>query len=111
MNCERANVMPPRAKTPIVWVKVVINLFLDESKARRRAAIEGLRSQVGVCPAGSGFDHVDNALRGDWTMACELGRLRVTITLAPTMPPTVQFLSVNAVPAGDTGARAGTCPQ
>ena len=81
-----------------------VNLFLDQSQDRRRAAIESLRAQVGACPAGSGFDHVENALRGDWTMACERGRLRVTITLAPTMPPKVQFLSVNAVPPGDPGA-------
>jgi len=88
-----------------------VNLFLDQSKDRRRAAIDTLRSQVGACSAGPGFDHVENALRGDWTMTCERGRLRVAITLAPTMPPKVQFLSVNTVPPGDTGARAGTCPQ
>ncbi|HEX9368672.1 MAG TPA: hypothetical protein VF921_18720, partial [Vicinamibacterales bacterium] len=87
-----------------------VNLFLDQSKDRRRAAIEGLRAQVGVCPPGSGFDHVENALRGDWTMTCERGRVRVAITLAPTVPPKVQFLSVGAVPAVEP-PRAGTCPQ
>jgi hypothetical protein len=86
-----------------------VNLFLDQSKDRRRAAIDALRAQVGACGAGAGFDHVENALRGDWTMACERGRLRVAITLAPTMPPKVQFLSVTAVPAVDA-PRAGTCP-
>jgi hypothetical protein len=88
-----------------------VNLFLDQSKDRRRATIENLRAQVGTCTAGSGFDRVENALRGDWTMTCERGRVRVAITLAPTAPPKVQFLSVSAVPPGDTGARAGTCPQ
>jgi CubicO group peptidase (beta-lactamase class C family) len=88
-----------------------VNLFLDQSKDRRRAAIEALRAQVGACPAGSGFDHVENALRGDWTMTCERGRVRASITLAPTMPPRVQFMSVTAVPPGETGPRAGTCPQ
>jgi CubicO group peptidase (beta-lactamase class C family) len=58
--------------------------------------------------AGSGFDHVENALRGDWTMTCERGRLKVAITLAPTMPPKVQFISVS--PATDA-PRTGTCPQ
>ncbi len=85
-----------------------VNLFLDQSKERRRAAIETLRAQVGACHAGSGFDHVENALRGDWTMACERGRLKVAITLAPTMPPKVQFISVS--PATDA-PRTGTCPQ
>jgi hypothetical protein len=88
-----------------------VNLFLDQSKDRRRAAIENLHTQLGACSAGSGFDHVENALRGDWTMTCERGEVRASITLAPTMPPKVQSLSVTAVPPGDTGARAGTCPQ
>lgn len=86
------------------------NLFLDLSKARRRAAIEALVAQAGACTAGTGFDRVENALRGDWTMNCERSRLRVAITLAPTNPPTVQFLSVG--PAPPPGAQpAGTCPQ
>jgi CubicO group peptidase (beta-lactamase class C family) len=84
------------------------NLYLDESKARRRAAIAKLVSAVGTCAAGSGFDRVENALRGDWTMRCERGDLRVAITLAPTNPPLVQYLSVTpAAPA----TRGATCPQ
>jgi hypothetical protein len=51
---------------------------------------------------------VENALRGDWTMTCERGRLRAAITLAPTNPPSVQFMSV-AVATG--ASRASTCPQ
>jgi CubicO group peptidase (beta-lactamase class C family) len=70
------------------------NLYLDEAKDRRRAAIEKLVAQVGACTAGSGFDRVENALRGDWTMKCARGDLRVAITLAPTSPPLVQHLSV-----------------
>jgi CubicO group peptidase (beta-lactamase class C family) len=87
-----------------------VNLFLDQSKDRRRAAVENLRAQVGACSAGSGFDRVENALRGDWTMTCERGRIRAAITLAPTMPPKVQFMSVTAAPPVDP-PRAGTCPQ
>jgi hypothetical protein len=85
------------------------NLFLDQSEDRRRAAIAALRAEVGTCTAGSGFDRVENALRGDWTMPCERGRLRVAITLAPTNPPAVQFLSVSSVPANEP--RPATCPQ
>ena len=40
------------------------------------------------------FDTVENWLRGQWTMKCERGDLNVSITLAPTMPPKVQFLDV-----------------
>ena len=84
------------------------NLFLDQTKERRRAEIERLRGAVGACVPGSGFDTVENALRGSWTLSCERGKLEVAITLAPTMPPKVQFLSVR--PAPDTPARTGTCP-
>jgi beta-lactamase family protein len=85
------------------------NLFLDQSKDRRRAEIERLRTAVGACAVGSGFDTVENALRGSWTMSCEKGKLEVAITLAPTMPPKVQFLSVRPAPAAP--ARADACPQ
>jgi len=86
------------------------NLFLDTSQDRRRAAIERLHDEVGACTAGSGFDHVENALRGDWTMTCARGMLRVAITLAPTNPPAVQYMSVTPV-AADEKPRAGTCAQ
>ncbi len=85
------------------------NLFLDQSKDRRRAAIEGLRATVGACTPGSGFDTVENALRGSWTMSCEKGKLEVSITLAPTLPPTVQFLSVR--PAPGPPPRTDACSQ
>ena len=84
------------------------NLFLDQTKERRRAEIERLRGTVGACVPGSGFDTVENALRGSWTLNCERGKLEVAITLAPTMPPKVQFLSVR--PAPNTPAPTGTCP-
>jgi CubicO group peptidase (beta-lactamase class C family) len=75
------------------------NLFLDRSKDRRRADIEALHEKYGTCTAGSGFDTVENALRGQWTMPCERGALQVAVTLAPTMPPTVQYLAVRSAPA------------
>jgi hypothetical protein len=75
-----------------------VNLFLDESKDRRRRQIETLRADLGVCRADAPFD-VENALRGAWTMTCERGALRVAITLAPTIPPRVQYLSVSPAPA------------
>ena len=82
------------------------NLFLDESADRRRAAIGALREKVGTCTPGSGFDSVENALRGQWTMNCERGKLQVAVTLAPTMPPRVQYLDVRAAPAEPVAAAA-----
>jgi CubicO group peptidase (beta-lactamase class C family) len=82
------------------------NLFLDESKDRRKAQFESLRAKVGVCTMPTRFESVENALRGKWTMSCERGTLTAALTLAPTLPPTVQFISVAPSPAmpprGDT---------
>jgi CubicO group peptidase (beta-lactamase class C family) len=84
-----------------------VNLFLDRSKDRRRQEIEQLRAKVGSCRNTDRFALVENALRGAWTLACERGDLDVTVTLAPTMPPSVQYLEV--VPARSQAA--GSCPQ
>jgi CubicO group peptidase (beta-lactamase class C family) len=70
------------------------NLYLDEAKDRRRTAIEALRAKAGACAPPTGFDHVENALRGVWTLKCERDNLQITVTLAPTSPPTVQMLNV-----------------
>jgi hypothetical protein len=85
------------------------NLFLDRSKERRRAELDALYATYGACTAGSGFDTVENALRGQWTMPCEHGSLQVAITLAPTMPPLVQYLAVRPAPA--TLPRTDACVQ
>ena len=75
------------------------NLFLDVDKAHRRAELERLRGQVSACTVGEGFDYVENALRGEWTLPCARGALRVSITLAPTMPPKVQSMTIGPAPA------------
>jgi len=85
------------------------NLFLDQTKDRRRAEIERLLATVGACRPDAGpWDNVENALRGFWTMSCEKGKLQVAITLAPTMPPKVQMLGVRVAPAAPL--RQETCP-
>ena len=71
-----------------------VNLFLDRSKDRRRQEIEALRAKVGSCTVDPGFVDVENALRGSWTFTCERGRIEASITLAPTIPPRVQYLEV-----------------
>ena len=86
------------------------NLFLDQSKDRRRRAVEALRAKVGTCRPDGPFE-VENALRGQWTLSCERGTLRAAITLAPTMPPLVQFLSVREIQPRASPDRPSTCPQ
>jgi CubicO group peptidase (beta-lactamase class C family) len=83
-----------------------MNLYLDRSKDRRRTEIESLRKTFGSCKAPATFDHVENALRGQWTLDCERGRLQIAITLAPTVPPKVQYLDVRPKPAE---AQRGPC--
>ena len=83
------------------------NLFLDQSRERRRKHVDDLRREHGACRTDGPFD-VENALRGQWVMPCDRGSLRVAITLAPTTPPTVQFLDVVSVDSGATMAE-GTC--
>lgn len=88
-----------------------VNLFRDRSRDRRRAELTKLLSQVGPCRTGTGFDVVENALRGQWTMPCERGALRVSITLAPTMPPAVQYLEVTPVAPGEHSPTRGLCEK
>jgi CubicO group peptidase (beta-lactamase class C family) len=84
-----------------------VNLFLDQSKEVRRRRLEDLRGQLGACRMDAGFD-VENSLRGSWTMTCDRGTLRVSITLAPTIPPKVQYLDVRPAPPG---ARSSPCSR
>lgn len=79
-----------------------MNLYLDQSKDRRRAAIERLRGEAGEGCRNDGEFVAENALRGRWRMRCAKGELRVSITLAPTEPATVQFLEVTPMKPGET---------
>ena len=83
------------------------NLYLDRSKARRRAEIEALAATVGRCRPDAAFTDVENALRGTWSLACDRGEIAVAVTLAPTIPPRVQHLEVAARPPA---ARAACQP-
>ncbi len=86
------------------------NLFLDRSKEKRREDFADLRSQLGACTQEGKFDSVENALRGQWTLTCERGKARASITLAPTMPPRVQYLAVTRTEESGE-QRQATCSQ
>lgn len=72
------------------------NLFLDEPAERRAVRTRDLNAKHGACQPAATIE-TENALRGRWRMPCERGWLDVAITLAPTMPPRVQFLRVQGV--------------
>ncbi|MEO7522272.1 MAG: serine hydrolase domain-containing protein [Gemmatimonas sp.] len=74
-----------------------MNLFLDESKPRRRAAIADLVTQAGGDCWPEGAIVALNALRGSWRLRCAQGDLRATITLAPTEPAGVQMLQLSTL--------------
>jgi hypothetical protein len=86
-----------------------MNLFLDESKDRRQRQLDSLRTRMGgECRIEGPFE-VENALRGQWNMRCARGVVRVAITLAPTVPPRVQYLDVRPFDPSMATA-AATCP-
>lgn len=69
------------------------NLYQDRALKLRRGDIEELREGLGRCEQGE--LEAENALRGSFRMTCEKGWLDVRLTLAPTQPPTVQYLRVS----------------
>jgi CubicO group peptidase (beta-lactamase class C family) len=86
-----------------------MNLYLDESKERRRIAMAGPWIKPGENCHDEGPFVVENALRGRWRMRCDNGDLRVSMTLAPTEPARVQFLEVVPMRRTDTLVSAPVC--
>ncbi len=72
------------------------NLFLDRSEDSRRAEIERLKQSLGNCTASADIES-QNLLRGTFQLACDKGAVLVRMTLAPTMPPKVQYLSLTPI--------------
>lgn len=72
------------------------NLFLDVAAEVRSSRWKTLAEQHGACRPATSIKP-ENALRGEWRMMCDRGWLDVFITLAPTMPPKVQLISINSV--------------
>ncbi|MGE5815238.1 MAG: serine hydrolase domain-containing protein [Acidobacteriota bacterium] len=75
---------------------VADNFFLDQSAERWEKRLSAITETHGACTPDEPLD-AENALRGTWRMNCERGWLRVSITLAPTEPPRVQYLQVHSM--------------
>ncbi len=76
------------------------SFFLDMPLDKRRAQFEQLRTDLGACVSATEIEP-ENALRGRWKMTCEHGSLELFVTLAPTVPPRLQFLQLTvAKPLG-----------
>ncbi|MEO8126024.1 MAG: serine hydrolase domain-containing protein [Bryobacteraceae bacterium] len=67
------------------------NFFPDTSAARRRQEIDKIKAEVGQC-AQIGDVKPENLLRGKFRMGCDRGTVEASFTLAPTIPPRLQFL-------------------
>jgi hypothetical protein len=79
---------------PLADSLAAMNLFRDEPANRRAAQVAQVRDAAGGSCREEGPFVVENALRGTWRLRCARGDLAVRITLAPTEPAQVQFLSV-----------------
>jgi CubicO group peptidase (beta-lactamase class C family) len=86
-----------------------MNLYRDEPKERRRAAIERLVGQAGGECRPHGAIRAENALRGGWKLRCRDSDVGVYITLAPTEPATVQFLEVTPLARDEDLGTAAVC--
>jgi CubicO group peptidase (beta-lactamase class C family) len=72
------------------------NVDLDRPLAERRAELEALAERHGGLTRDGDFEP-DDALRGRWRLRGERGHVDLHITMAPTVPPLVQTLSVESV--------------
>src|SRR5258708_29165824 len=61
--------------------------------AKRREQFEHLRNDLGDCLSATDLEP-ENALRSRWIMNCERGSIECFVTLAPIMPPRIQFLQL-----------------
>jgi hypothetical protein len=74
-----------------------IPTFFDETpKAKLKTQLEELRSAHGACRPEGAID-AWNGLRGKWKLTCERGWIDLIVTLAPTVPPRIQFLQTDGV--------------
>lgn len=81
------------------------NFFLDEPRDRWQARLAELRTRHGELHS-DGAGEVTNPLRGSWTLRGERGWCRVTLTLAPTLPPRVQHLGIESIFPPDAAMQA-----
>ena len=68
-----------------------MNFPLDRDSTLRNADIAKLKSELGACAAPTGASS-DTAMSGNFELSCERGTLKISLTLAPTAPPTLQRL-------------------
>lgn len=81
------------------------NLELDRPFSQRREELQSIKSDMGMCHPVGGVEP-ENLLRGKFRMTCERGLVEVQFTLAPTMPPKLQWLQFSSIQRLDRGMKA-----
>jgi CubicO group peptidase (beta-lactamase class C family) len=71
------------------------SFFQDTPLEKRAKQFKQLRAALGKCRAVTPLEP-ENALRGRWLMKCSGGRIEVFMTLSPTVPPRIQYLTLTA---------------
>jgi D-alanyl-D-alanine-carboxypeptidase/D-alanyl-D-alanine-endopeptidase len=70
---------------------LAVNFLPDREAPLRNADIAALKRKVGACRARPPYSS-GSAMGGTFELACERGKLKVTLLLAPTTPATLQRL-------------------
>ena len=83
------------------------NVDLDRPLSERRDELAALHDRHGALTRDGDFEPED-ALRGRWRLGGERGHVELEITMAPTVPPLIETLSVESVlpPSGRLGELA-----
>jgi CubicO group peptidase (beta-lactamase class C family) len=76
------------------------NFFPDAPARQRRSEIDRLKARAGACTDTTAVEP-ENWLRGRFRINCERGPVYATFTLAPTQPPSLQFLRFTETPPAD----------
>jgi hypothetical protein len=71
--------------------RLAMNVLLDRSAEGWSRDLERLRKQVGACETTAPI-RPNGALSGEFTWTCAHGRVKGSLLLAPTRPPTIQEL-------------------
>jgi hypothetical protein len=85
------------------------NLLLDIPAPQRRMDIINLQGRVGECST-AGPVLAEDWLRGHFDLSCSNGTVRTSFTLAPTQPPSVQYLSFQKMQLGLPPVAPGARP-
>lgn len=75
---------------------LAMNLLLDRDAKLRNAEIAALQKKTGACAAAPPYS-ADSAMGGTFDLACERGKVKVTLLLAPTTRPSLQRLEFEEV--------------